>query len=84
MEFTGERIQEGIKSMFRGKPLFKFNSYDIRKLDFLLKEHYSVKSYVVNYVREIITITPSEELGTEPVELNFIKFQGWGKNRDVG
>ena len=81
MSFTDERIQETIKSAFRGKPLFKFNSYDMKKLNNILKNDYSVKSYKVNYIMEIITIIPTDDfIDNKEVMVRFIRFRGWGKN----
>ena len=75
-----ERIQEKVKNDFKGKPLFKFNVYDMKKLDALMGAEYAVKSYTVNFPMETVKIIPNKELGTEEITVNFIKFRGWGKN----
>ena len=75
-----ERIQEKIKHSFKGKPLFKFNIYDMKKLGILMKAEYAVQSYTINYPMEIMKIIPNKELGTEEISVSFVKFRGWGKN----
>jgi len=75
-----ERIQEKVKHNFKGKPLFKFNVYDMKKLDGLMKAEHAVQSYTVNFPMEIMKIIPNEELGTEEISVSFVKFCGWGKN----
>lgn len=80
MSVMGDRIKEVIRNTFKGKPIFKFNFYDLKKLSLIMKEDQTVKSYDINFIREIITIIPNEVIGKEPVVIEFARFIGWGRN----